>query len=281
MQLESWRSSHAACSILPLAVGISRHDDSGVVFLCYASQFGYVLQILLGGNDGLVEVEEYRDGCADDLTLQNALGLGESRGDDGLPVSGVKGDGIQAEATKEGDEFDGQVMLRGGTLNVSVTERDVAAIKADSLIYVSAGNITINTTGDGNKGLKSKDDLEIVGGELSITQSGKYIVVNNDPGYVVGIKADGDLDISGGSITINNTAEAGKGLSADGNITTSEESAELTINIQAKGSGAALDLSRNVDDDSGSGGGDGGDDPDDPDPVYRICAALNSTTSQY
>lgn len=198
-----------------------------------------------------------------------------------VSVSGVKGDGIQVEATKEGDEFDGQIMLRGGTLNVSVTERDVAAIKADSLIYISGGNITVNTTGDGNKGLKSKVDFEMVGGELSITQTGKYIVVNNDPGYVVGIKADKNLDISGGSITINNTAEAGKGISADGNLTTSEESGELSINIKANGSGAALDLSRNVEEDTSSGGGDGGDDPDDPDPVYRICAALSSTTSRY
>ena len=242
-----------------------------------------------GNNTHAIKTKEYMlvKASAGSINVIGAKGDGIHAGQyfkmngSSVSVSGVKGDGIQAEATKEGDEFDGQVMLRGGTLNVSVTERDVAAFKADSLIYVSAGNITINTTGDGNKGLKSKDDLEIVGGELSITQSGKYIVVNNDPGYVVGIKADKDLDISGGSITINNTAEAGKGLSADGNITTSEESAELTINIQAKGSGAALDLSRNVDDDSGSGGGDGGDDPDDPDPVYRICAALNSTTSQY
>lgn len=198
-----------------------------------------------------------------------------------VSVSGVKGDGIQAEATQEEDEFDGQVILRGGTLNVSVTQRDVAAIKSDSLMSITGGNITINTTGDGNKGLKSKADMSISGGELSITQSGKYIVVNNDPGYVVGIKASGNLDISGGSIVINNTAEAGKGISADGNLTTSEETGELTINIQAKGSGAALDLSRNVEEEGGSGDGGGGDDPDDPDPVYRICAALSSTTSQY
>ena len=198
-----------------------------------------------------------------------------------VTISGVKGDGIQAEATQEGDEFDGQLVVRGGTLNVSVTERDVAAIKSDSVMSILGGSITVTTTGDGNKGFKSKDDLEINGGEINITQTGKYIVVNNDPGYVVGIKASGDLDISGGSIVINNTAEAGKGISVDGNLTTSEESGELTINIKANGSGAALDLSRNVEDDGSSSGDGGGDDPDDPDPVYRICAALSSTTSRY
>jgi len=198
-----------------------------------------------------------------------------------VTVSGVKGDGIQAEATQEGDEDDGQVILRGGTLNVSVTERDVAAIKSDSLMSISGGTITINATGDGDKGLKSKADLSISGGELSITQSGKYIVVNNDPGYVTSIKADGDIDISGGTIVINNTGEAGKGISADGNITTSEGDASPTINIEANGSGGTLDLSRNVEDDSGSGGDGGGDDPDEPETIYRICVALSSSNSNY
>ena len=131
-----------------------------------------------------------------------------------VTVSGVKGDGIQAEATQEGDEDDGQVILRGGTLNVSVTERDVAAIKSDSLMTISGGTITINATGDGDKGLKSKADLSISGGELTITQSGKYIVVNNDPGYVTSIKADGDIDISGGTIVINNTGNCSLHISA-------------------------------------------------------------------
>lgn len=198
-----------------------------------------------------------------------------------VTVSGVKGDGIQGEATQEGDDFDGQVILRGGTLNVSVTERDVAAIKCDSLINLSGGNITLTTTGDGNKGLKSKDEILIKGGEVSITQSGKYIVENNDPGYVVGIKASGNLDISGGTIVINNTAEAGKGISADGDLNIIEDETPPTINIKANGSGAALDLSRNVEVDDDEGGDGGGDDPDNPETVYRICVALSSTTSQY
>ena len=193
-----------------------------------------------------------------------------------INILGVKGDGIQAEATGDGDEDDGQLMLRGGKLSVATTERDVAAIKSDSLLTITGGSITIHTTGDGNKGLKSKTDISISGGELEVVQSGKYIVENNDPGYVVAIKAGGNLDISGGTITINNTAEAGKGLSADGNITTSEDSATLTIGITANGTGAALDLSRNVDT-----GDEGGDTGGDEQTVYRICAALSSSTSQY
>ena len=198
-----------------------------------------------------------------------------------VTVSGVKGDGIQAEATQEGDEFDGQVAIKGGTLNISVSERDVAGIKSDSLMTITGGSITITTTGDGNKGLKSKDDMWINGGELEITQSGKYIVENNDPGYVVGIKASGNLDISSGSIVIDNTAEAGKGISADGDLNISEDETSPIINIKANGSGAALDLSRNVEVADGGGGDGGGGEDGDEETVYRICVALSSTNSQY
>lgn len=195
-----------------------------------------------------------------------------------INVSDTKGDGIQAEATQDGDEDDGQVIIRGGTIGVTLTQRDAAAIKSDSLMTISGGNITITTTGDGDKALKSKADLDISGGELTFTQSGKYIVVDNDPGYVTTIKADGNLTVSGGNIVINNTGEAGKGLSADGNITINEENASLTLNIKANGTGGTLDLTRN--EDSGSGSGDDGGN-DDPTPVYRICVSLSSTNSTY
>ncbi|MBO7120503.1 MAG: carbohydrate-binding domain-containing protein [Bacteroidaceae bacterium] len=198
-----------------------------------------------------------------------------------VSVNGVKGDGIQAEATQEGDENDGQVIIKGGTLDVSVTERDVAAIKCDSLINITGGTITINTTGDGDKAIKSKADMTIGGGDITITQSGQYIVENNDPGYVTAIKADGSLSVSGGSITIENNAEAGKGLSADGDLNIADGETSPIITIKALGSGAALDYSRNVEVADGGGGDGGGDDPDEPETVYRICVALSSTTSQY
>ena len=193
-----------------------------------------------------------------------------------VSISGTQGDGIQAEATQDGDDNDGQIMVGGGSIDITLSGRDAAALKSDSLLTVSGGKLTITTTGDGDKGLKSKADMHISGGEITFTQSGKYIVEDNDPGYVVAIKAAGDLDISGGTIIVNNTGEAGKGLSADGDISISEDDASLTLNIKANGTGGTLDLSRNVD--TGSSGDDSGDDEK---TVYRICAALSSSTSQY
>ncbi len=196
-------------------------------------------------------------------------------------ISGVKGDGIQVEATGEGDDYDGQIMLRDGTLDISVTERGVDGIKSDSLLTITGGTININTTGDGSKAIKSKDNLTISGGNITINQSGQYIVENNDPGYVVAIKAAGNIDITGSTIVVNNTAEAGKGISADGNLNISEGDTKPVINIQAHGSGAALDLSRNVEV-SGSESGDGsGGEEGDQETVYRICVALSSSNSTH
>ena len=196
-------------------------------------------------------------------------------------ISGVKGDGIQVEATGEGDDYDGQIMLRDGTLDISVTERGVDGIKSDSLLTITGGTININTTGDGSKAIKSKDNLTISGGNIAINQSGQYIVENNDPGYVVAIKAAGNIDITGSTIVVNNTAEAGKGISADGNLNISEGDTKPVINIQAHGSGAALDLSRNVEV-SGSESGDGsGGEEGDQETVYRICVALSDANSKY
>jgi hypothetical protein len=232
-----------------------------------------------------ISTKEYMlvKGTAGSITITGAEGDGIHAGQyfkmngGTVSISGTKGDGIQAEATSDDDYNNGQIIVGGGTIDVTLAESDAAALKSDSLMTISGGKLTITTTGDGDKGLKSKADLNISGGELTFTQSGKYIVVDNDPGYVTSIKADGDLNISGGSITINNTGEAGKGLSADSDLNISEDNASLTLDIKANGSGGALDLSRNVNSDSGSGG----DDPDEPETVYRICATLSSSNSNY
>ena len=242
-----------------------------------------------GNNNHAIKTKEYMllKGTTGHINIIGAQGDGIHAGQyfkmngGAIEINSVKGDGIQAEATQEDDEADGQVILRGGTINATITGRDVAAIKSDSLMTIEGGSLTINTTGDGTKAIRSKADLSISGGEINITQTGKYIVENNDPGYVVAIKAKGNLDISGGTITINNTAEAGKGISADGNITTSEDSSSLTIDIKANGSGAALDLSRNTETDSEEGGDGNGENPDAEETIYRICVALSSSNSQY
>ena len=171
-----------------------------------------------------------------------------------LTLTNIKGDGIQAEATGEvGDEDDGQLIIKGGTLNLTLTGQDAAALKSDSLMTITDGNITIQSTGAAVKGLKSKTDLNISGGTFVIKQSGDYIVENGEPSYTTAMKANGDLTITGGTFNINNSAVAGRGLSADGDITISEDAATTQLTITGTGKGEALDTSKTVEsDDTGN-----------------------------
>lgn len=162
-----------------------------------------------------------------------------------VTISGVKGDAIQAEATSTAeDELNGQLIVRGGSVTASVTAADCAALKADSLITInsekSASTLTLTTSGAAAKGFKTKGSILVGDGTIGVTQSGTYRVASGEISYATALKAAKDITVSGGSITIDNSADGGKGLSADGNINIS--GAATVLNITANGKGASADL---------------------------------------
>ena len=160
-----------------------------------------------------------------------------------VTISGVADDGIQAEATTDTtDEDNGQLIVKGGTLNVTMSNDDTNALKSDSLMSILDGTITITTSGAADKALKSEADIAIQGGTLTITQTGSKIISSDDISYTTGIKAEGDVNITGGTVTIENTADGGKGISAEGNVNISEESATTVLDITANGAGGAAEL---------------------------------------
>ena len=160
-------------------------------------------------------------------------------------VSNVGGDAIQSEGTNDtSDENNGQLLINGGSLDLSVSTDDCDGLKSDSLLIISDGSVTITTTGASDKGIKSKySDVFIYGGEIDITQSGEKIVSADDISYSTGIKSGCDVILSGGEIEISNTADGGKGISSDGEIRINEDSTSLSLNIIANGAGGSADLS--------------------------------------
>lgn len=169
-----------------------------------------------------------------------------------ITISGVKGDGIQAEALLEGDESDGQMMVGDGTIDITLANSDAAGLKSDSVMTITGGTITVNSTAADVKGMKSDGDIIIGGGTLQFTQSGGYLVTEeetgsgtvSDPSYSTAIKSAGNLTITGGEITVVNTADGGRGLSADSDIHIQGG----TLDIKANGEGGILDITN-------SGGG--------------------------
>ena len=141
-----------------------------------------------------------------------------------VSISGVGADGIQVDYDTDDDgnretdeENTGELILKGGS-------------------------ISINISSTGGKGLKSEGNVEIMDGSLTVVQSGS-LEVTDDFSYPTSVKADGDINITGGTVNITNTAQGGKALSADGNITIDESNATTVIDITANGQGGSAELS--------------------------------------
>lgn len=196
-------------------VGNSKHAYRSHEYTQLKKKFTGTINITAAESDGM-HIEQYFQ--------QNAGNVN---------ISGVKGDGIQVDFATDDDG------------NVETDEDNTGAIT------VKSGKVTINTTGDGAKGMKAEGNVEIMGGTLNITQSGNLVVDGNDLSYVTSLRSDKDINISGGTITINNTANGGKGLSAEQNVTIDETNATTVLNITANGIGGTAETSGE------SGGGTG------------------------
>lgn len=142
-------------------------------------------------------------------------------------TSTTLGDGIQAEylmldddVTPDPDEeFNGQIFIKGGNLNIEVSQEDCKAIKADDLITISGGTFQITASGNGSRGIQT-DGSVIIGEEdntTSITIAAKGGLCTNvdhedDPHRCMGMKIDGNLTVNAGVITVTNTGTKSRGI---------------------------------------------------------------------
>ena len=86
-----------------------------------------------------------------------------------VTVSGQQGDGIQTEILTLDDdvtpnpdkEFNGQIFIKGGTLNVTVTGNTRKAIKSADKMTISGGTLDITAAGKGSKGISVDKHLLI------------------------------------------------------------------------------------------------------------------------
>ena len=184
--------------------GNAKHAYRSNEYTQLKKKFTGKLNVLGAASDGL-HVQQYFQQNAGNVTIQ-----------------GVGGDGVEVEFDKDDDnviktdeENTGQIVIKGGTLDIT-------------------------TTADACKGLKAEGNVEIQDGTLTITQSGG-LEVTDDLSYTTAVKSDKDINITGGTITINNTADGGKGLSADGNVYIDESNTTTIIDITANGKGGTAE----------------------------------------
>ena len=147
-----------------------------------------------------------------------------------VTVSGQQGDGIQTEILTLDDdvtpnpdkEFNGQIFIKGGTLNVTVAADDKKGIKSDDMMTVNGGTFNIVASGKGSKGISV----------------GKHLLVNEDSGTTLmqiratggvyedeeteeesrcmGIKVTKNMAVTAGTIKVSNTGSKSRGIKVDG-----------------------------------------------------------------
>lgn len=140
-------------------------------------------------------------------------------------------DGIQAEyelddndAIIQDEENTGGVVIKGGTLNITVeNSEDAKAIKAEGDIDISGGTFVINAVSNGTRGIQTDGDLIISedNNPTSITINAKGAKCTlaedvDDPHRCMGMKIDGNMTVNAGTINVYNTGSKSKGIKVVG-----------------------------------------------------------------
>lgn len=134
------------------------------------------------------------------------------------------GDGIQVEQTTDPtDENNGEMIIKGGKIDITMTSEDTKALKADSHVTISGGTLTLNANGNGSRGIQTDGNLTI--GEedsattITITAAGGKCTLPEDaadPHKSTGIKVKGNMTVNAGTITVYNTGKKANGIKVDG-----------------------------------------------------------------
>lgn len=145
------------------------------------------------------------------------------------------GDGLQVDATDEAtDELNGQIIIKGGTFNATISHEDCKGIKNAAsegkngvkvqpagLITISGGTVTINATGNGSRGIQTEASMLIAETSattptnITITAAGGLCTLDEcseDPHRCMGIKVDTTLRVTGGTTTVNATGKKSRGI---------------------------------------------------------------------
>lgn len=154
-------------------------------------------------------------------------------------------DGIQVDATSDAtDANNGQVMIKGGTIQATIAHEDCKGIKTSGAeegqaggdISITGGNITIMASGNGSRGIQTDANI-LIGStdeptKILITAAGGLCTqpeCSEDPHRCMGIKVDGNLTVTGGTTTVYNTGKKSRGIKIGGTYVNKGGTVEAAI----------------------------------------------------
>lgn len=170
-----------------------------------------------------------------------------------LVLTDIGGDGLQVESdTNSDEELNGQFIMNGGSINMTVTAQDSKGIRLDDdatetaaatitpEMYINNGSITVNitTAAKGARAIASDGNMTIGTATsspvLNLTAGAtRYTDPAGETTRTTGLKAEKDIVIMGGTTTIKASGYKSRGVRA-GTLTAKGG----TLKIEASGTDA-------------------------------------------
>lgn len=143
-----------------------------------------------------------------------------------LTVPAAQGKGFK---TKQTMTVNGGAITANMTGDVAIVSNDPSyctAIKTDVDFILNDGTINITHSGAGGKGISADGNVNLTGGNLTVTVTGGNGTYTNTSGVTDNyaptcVSADNNVNVSGVNITLNVKANSAKGFKSDMNTTIS------------------------------------------------------------
>lgn len=84
---------------------------------------------------------------------------------------------------------------------------------------LQGGEVSLTLANDASKGIKTKEEINIKGGQIEGVATGGLIIDNGDTSYNTLLKSDGTMNVSGGTLTLTHHGDGGRCISVDKNLT--------------------------------------------------------------
>lgn len=171
---------------------VTDEDEKG----CFFSEG----QLIFSGTGALTVTGNYKHGiCSDDYV--------RLRSGSNITV---------ASAVKDGIHTNDKIIIGGGILKVKASGDGLDCEKG--FIDIRGGLIKADISGDASKAVKAETDITLSGGQLILLTSGSAVYEGNDLSSAAGIKCDGNLVMNGTTLSVKSTGAAGKGINCDGTL---------------------------------------------------------------